>query len=384
VSAQTETQQRVDAFLRDFLQPLLAGGIVRPARALGPSHLDAATLATGSDATVEHALHTALAASASELLPPRAVRWPDRGAIALALAAHDLALLADPLLDRAFARGARPILAGFVRALIGHAGRVRTRDAALLRHAVVGRAQQLVRTDITVRNWAYTQAFHGRAVPSRFTAWRKLRRVEASSQTLSLRETLTALPHELGAPALADALVAASPLTFALTAAPASFRIDDALGSLLLDPALRGAIVRARLADDPIRAGECAGKALLALRNDSPGGTTPARVRAGLTLAYELQATALLGRGSPLPLASPEAVAAAAAFAALVGSADGIALVGVDALRAGDAYILREAAIDARHRVGEPAFHAALAQVRIAAPPQTSILDLSLAPEASP
>jgi hypothetical protein len=384
VSTQTDTQQRVDAFLRDFLQPLLAGDIVRPGRALGPSHLDAATLATGSDATVEHALHVALAASASELLPPRAVRWPDRGAIALALAAHDLALLSDPLLDRAFARGARAVLASFVRTLIGHAGPVRSRDTALLRHAVVGRARQLVRTDVTVRNWAYTHEFHGRLVPPRFTAWRKLRRVEASSQTLSLRETLTKLPRELGAPALLDALVAASPLTLALAAAPAAFRVDDVLAPLLLDPALRGAIVRARLTEDPIRAGECAGAALVALRAAQPDAATPSRTRAALTFAYELQATALLGRGSPLPLASPEAIAAAAAFAALVGSADGIALVGVDQLRASDAYVLREAAIDARHRVGEPAFHAALAQVRVAAPPSTSIFDLSLASEASP
>jgi hypothetical protein len=384
VSAPIETQQRVDAFLRDFLQPLLAGGTARLGRALGPSHLDAATLATGSDASVEHALHATLAASASELLPPRAVRWPDRGAVALALAAHDLALLGDPLLDRAFARGARAVLAGFVRALLGHAGPVHTRDTALVRHAIVGQARQLVRTDVTVRNWAYTEHFQGRPVPPRFTAWRTLRRVRTSAQTLSLRETLTALPPELGAPALFDALVAASPLTYALTAAPASFRVDDALAPLLLDPALRGAIVRARLADDPIRAGECAGTALLALRDARPDAATPSRTRIALTFAYELQATALLGRGSPLPLASPEATAAAAAFAALVGSADGIALVGVDLLRTSDAYVLREAAIDARHRVGEDAFHAALAQVRVAAPPPTSIPDLSLAPEASP
>ncbi len=384
MSAQVEAQERVDAFLRDFLQPLLEGGAVRPARALGPAHLDAATLASGSDASVEHAIHTALAANAAALLPPRAVRWPDRGAIALALAAHDLALLTDPLLDRAFARGARPVLAGFVQALVGLAGPVHTRDAALLRHAVVGRARALVRTDVTVRNWAYTDRFHGRPVPSRFTAWRTLRRVRTNDETRTLDAVLAALPPALGAPALLDALVAASPLTYALIAAPAAFRVGDSLAPLLLDPALRGAIVRARLDADPIRAGECAGASLLALRDAKVGGSTPARVRAALCFAFELQATALLGRGSPLPLASPEAVAASAAFAALAGTADGAALVGLDDLRPGDAHLLREAALNARHRVGEPAFHAALALMRVAAPPPTSIPDLSLAPEASP
>ncbi len=378
-------QQQVDAFLRGFLRPLLEGGRVQPGRALGPARLEVAALSASSDAEVDHAVLAALHAAASEHVPTRAVRWPDRGALALALAAHDLALLSDPRLDRAFARGARATLAGFVRTLIERAGPAATRGDALLRHAIVGRVLRLERTDTTVRNWSYTHRFQGIPVPPRFTAWRALRRVETTHAQRTLAAALAELPPALGAPALLDALVAASPLTRALHAAPESFRVDEALAPTLLDAPLRGAIARALLDADPARAGECVGAALRAHAATLPDGAAPALVRAALLLTFEVQATSLLDRGAPLPLSTPRSVAAVAAFAALVGSADGAAFVGVTHLGAGDARVLREAAIDARHRVGESAFHAALALVRVAIPASTSsLLDLSLAPESTP
>jgi hypothetical protein len=376
------TQEVVDAFLRGFLRPLLTGGTVHVGRALAPGVLEAAALSASTDPDSDAAVLLALHESAAELAPTRHLTWPDRDAIALALACHDLAVLSDPMLDRAFARGARKTIAGYVRTLTESAAPARTRGAALLRHALVSRFLLLERTDTTVRNWAYTYRFFGRPVPGRFTAWKTVRRVRSESSQTTLLDVLTALPAELEAPALLDALLARSPVTRILLCDPGTFRVDWALASVLGDGPLRGGLVRALLERDMARAGEAVGAALLAqaaaLRSGK--GSEPPLVRAALVFAFELQATALLGRDSALAGTTPAAIAAIAAFAALVGTPEGAELSGVRALDPDDLRTLRDAAIDARRRVGENVFQAAHTLVLAASVAPAS----SLAPRGAP
>lgn len=357
----TRTQAVVDHFLRDFLRPLLTGGTVHLGRAIAPGVLEAAALSASTDADTDDAILTALHDAAAELVPTRHLSWPDRDALALALACHDLALLTDPMLDRAFARGARKTIAGFVHTLAAGTAPVRTRGGALLRHAVLSRFLTLARTDTVVRNWAYTYRFYGRPVPGRFTAWKAVRRVKSESRRQTLDEMLTALPTELQARQLLAEIIDSSPLTRILLADPQTFRVDRSVASVLSDGALRGGLVRALLATDARRARDASGAALLeqsaSLR--SGAASAPALIRAALVFAFELQATALLGRDAPLAADAVDGIAAVAAFAALVGTPEGAELSGARLLDPDDLRALRSAAIDARRRVGEAAFQAA-------------------------
>ena len=369
-------QEVVDPFLREFLRPLLTGGTVRLGRAIAPGVLDAATLSASTDADSDDALLGALHDSAAELVPTRPLIWPDRDAMALALACHNLALLSDPMLDRAFARGARTTIAEYTEALTASAAPVRTRGSALIRHAIVARFLSLARTDTVVRNWAYTYRFYGRAVPARFTAWKGVRRIRTETQQKPLDELLGALPPALSALELRAQIVARSPVTRILLSDPATFRVDHTIAAVLSDPVLRGGLVRALLDDSPARAAEAIGSALLhhgaTLRSGS--GSEPALIRATLLFAFELQATALLGRGAPLSVGTPESFAAVAAFAALVGTAEGAELGALRGLDPDDLRVLRNAAIDARHRIGKAAFDVAHTLVLASFDPTTSAL----------
>lgn len=380
------TQAVVDEFLRGFLLPLLTGGTVRVGRALAPGVLEAAALSASTDADTDAAILEALYDAAAALTPTRHLRWPDRDALALALACHDLAVLSDPLLDRAFARGARATIAGFVRTLTQAAAPVRTRGGALLRHAIVSRFLLLERTDTVVRNWAYTYRYYGRPVPGRVTAWKTVRRVQTASTQSPLEALLAALPADLGGPALLAAILAQSPATRVLHGDPRTFRVDWPVASVLSDAGLRGGLVRALLAADAARASEAVGAALLqqagALRSGS--GSDGPLVRAALLFAFELQATALLGRGAAFAQTTPGAIAAVAAFAALVGTAEGAALSGAHLLDPDDLRVLRAAAVDARRRVGEASFQAAHTLVLAASIGQAASIGEAASPALSP
>ncbi len=369
-------QEVVDTFLREFLRPLLTGGTVRLARAIAPAVLDAATLSASTDADSDFALREALHDAAADFVPPRPLVWPDRDAMALAIACHNLALLTDPMLDRAFARGARATIAEYIETLTASAAPVRTRGSALIRHAIVARFLTLARTDTIVRNWAYTYRFYGRAVPARFTAWKGVRRVRTETQRKPLEELLGALPPALSAPELRAAIIAQSPVTRILQSDPSTFRVDATIAAVLSDQALRGGLVRALLDESPARAAEAIGAALLhqgaTLRSGS--GSEPALIRATLLFAFELQATALLGRGAPISVGTPESFAAVAAFAALIGTAEGGELAELRSLDPDDLRVLRNAAIDARHRIGKAAFEVAHTLVLACFGPTSSAL----------
>lgn len=194
-------QARFERFASHFLRPLLEGGEVEVARPLPPTDLDHFALAASSDLDVDQAIYGALHRTASEIAPIRRLPFPERGTLALAMAAHNLLFITDPHLDRAFSRGARPEVLGWVDTLIEAVGIPRTRAEVLSRHALVDRLVLLAREDVIVKNWASTYRFHGRSVPGNVVALPRLRRVRRET---SLRD-LSALLVEFDASTNLDA-----------------------------------------------------------------------------------------------------------------------------------------------------------------------------------
>ncbi len=238
---------RVERFLASFVAPLLAGGAALVSRPHGAVFLDYAAVARPSDAEVDAALHAAFHHAASAVAPIATIPYPDRGAVALALAGHDLLAITDPLLDRWGSRRAVPRMLELVEDLVDAAGAPATRGEALVRHAVVSRLFRLERRDVVVKNWAYTYRFFGREVPGNVVALPKLRRVRSTETMQGVRDLLRATESRWSVPIarVVRKLVAASPLTSLLEPELAEpFRIGTGEASVLADPSLRRAVAR--------------------------------------------------------------------------------------------------------------------------------------------
>lgn len=217
-------QELYEAFVGGFVAPLFGAAspdapthrdgraIAQLTRPLPPALLEHFVHAGLGDPDVEQAMLEGLHAAASELVSTDVLRWPERGAIAAAAAAHDLLLLTDPQLDRAFARGARATIAQWVDGWTASIAPPTTREQALLRHVVLDRILDLEREDTVVKNWAYTYRFYGRPPPANVVAMPRLRFVR---QTHDARG-LVALMEPGGELALGDrlrTLLARSPIT---------------------------------------------------------------------------------------------------------------------------------------------------------------------------
>jgi hypothetical protein len=230
------------AFLRSFLRPLLKGGAVEVSRPIGPAALDTFALARADDVDVDRVIFDELHGLASSLAPVETLPYPDRGTMALAMAAHNLMLLTDPELDGLFVSRAtyREIL-GWTDRLIGAVDAPSTRGEALARHAVVARVLEVKRKDVVVRTWAYTHRFFGRPLPARVVSWPSVRRVQ-TEQEWSPLVTLWRESQALDQPlwSWAEKLIERSPVTY-LTR-PELFdrmRLGEACLSVLLDASVR-------------------------------------------------------------------------------------------------------------------------------------------------
>ncbi|MFO0696698.1 MAG: hypothetical protein U0230_24220 [Polyangiales bacterium] len=263
-----------------FLAPLLGGGDVVVSHPIPPVVLDDFVAMAIPDAEAEGAIARGLDDAARALLghpsPPVAL---GRGAIALALAAHDLAAATDPMLDRALARAAIPKALGYAAALVEAAGPVASREDALARHAVVRSLGALDREDHTVRLWfGGSYAFPGRDVPPRLRALPKLRRVREEAERRPFHGLFEALGPELGGEAVAtfEKLCLASPLTDLVSGDPAKpcHLGLDAL-TVLGDPVLARAVTQAVAAGGLPSVGRLAGG--LVDRRD-PGSVAALRV----------------------------------------------------------------------------------------------------------
>jgi hypothetical protein len=324
MSDATKISQRYEEVMAGFLRPLLEGGEVVVGRPLTPGMLEHFALARPTDMEVDRAIFDKLHEAASELAPVRAVPWPDRGLAAVTMAAHDLVATTDPSLDRAFARGARMRMLEFIDWLLDEAGPPATRGAALARHAVVSRVIELARTDVVVKNWAYTYRFFGRPVPKRVVAMPRVRWVRSTETRVSIRELWTALNEELPVLSRVDALVARSPVTQLLrTDLTPSLRLGTAALAVLSDDLVRSGIARELVA----QGGAVMAPLGHALHDLHAQGAPPRLVYYALALVFEAHIVAILdARAGTEPVfrrpTDPFAALFCAVLPAMVGAPD--------------------------------------------------------------
>ncbi|MCA9583425.1 MAG: hypothetical protein KC416_16610, partial [Myxococcales bacterium] len=202
--------ERIETFLGGFLRPLLAGGTVCTGDPLHPDWVDNFALHRSLDEPLVEAIEGAMAGLASRYAPLRTPPWPDPGSMALAMAAHNLLVLTDPLLRRPLSRRAIAPIETWTAALVERCGWPVSRGEATGRDAIVGRLLQAGRQDTIVHSWISKDVFRGRPAPARFLAAPSLRRVRAGT----LRRPLSALLEDLpSARAIFQNMIARSPLT---------------------------------------------------------------------------------------------------------------------------------------------------------------------------
>ncbi|NOY89763.1 MAG: hypothetical protein GXP55_01045 [Deltaproteobacteria bacterium] len=296
----SETPQSLfEAFAAGFLRPLLGGQRVQLTRLLGPGLVPHFSVAQTADSSVDAAIYERLHQRASRHAPVRALGYPEPETRAFAMALHDLIALTDPMLDRVFARGARPKIVAFVEALLAATGAPRTRGEVLARHVLCDRALALRRRDVVVTNWAYTYRFFGRPVPRNVVAMPRLRRVKQKAEERELLAIFSQLDtEEMPLHTLLRGLLARSPFTriarFSLDATPL---FDVSTLAMLEDASLRqGLITELRQAHESKLMARLGGELWkLQLRRDVP----PRLLRVAVVFVLELGLRLMLRRDPP-------------------------------------------------------------------------------------
>jgi len=230
-----------EAFFDGFVHPLFTGGVAQQVRAIAPGCLEHFGLARATDPDKEFEVLRAMHERAAEICPVGALPFPDHGVMAIAAAAHDLAMLTDPQLDRAISRGARPTVLAWVDEIVAAIRMPTTRGALLARHVMLETLLAASREDTKVTNWAYTYRFYGRPPPANVVAMPKLRAVREEKTKKNLLELL--LEHEdLDLRSRVRQLVSRSPVT-------------ELLRSELCPDLQFGAATLAALSDSTLRTG---------------------------------------------------------------------------------------------------------------------------------
>ncbi len=238
-------QATYDTFARDFLLPLLTGGIVQVGKPMAPACLDFFGHAHPSTNELHHQVLDALAESAWRIWPCDNIPYPEPGMAAIALASYNLARASDPRWQSwPRSRAARTTL-DWVDTVLDHVAPPSTVGQALTRHAVVSRLVDLGRTDTSVATWvgkgSLGLSFYGRH-PDRLTlALPTIRRVKVSEAQTQLidawRATEQVWPR-------VRALVRCSPVTELLCTDVANDLDLGAASLVLIDRGLRGGIAR--------------------------------------------------------------------------------------------------------------------------------------------
>ncbi len=299
MSETQKLQARYDALIAGFVAPLLSGGTVLIEQAIAPAAIEYFELAKCGDPDVERDVFDALHRGASAMAPVSTVPWPSRDLLLLAMAAYDLVLLTDPMLDRAFVRGALTRIAEWIDAMLELVKPPSTRGDALARHALLDPVSALRRRDIVARTWAYTYRFIGRPADSSLLT----RPVIGEFKTSETLSGVTALLEEvdgrlaLGARRRLRELISRSPVTELLHLELCEeFRFGVATLGVLSDDAIRGGIARAIVDRGEWKAASRLGKALAdPMLHHAP----PAVLYYALALCFEVQMTATLDVPGP-------------------------------------------------------------------------------------
>jgi hypothetical protein len=238
----------LDAFLRRFVLPLVAGGEVHVGTPIAPDTVTRWEAELGSAAEALVAVDDARAAALAALVvrpPPLAFDGDD---LRLTVALYSALVLSHPRSDGWLKRRGRRELASYARDLAA-AEPPADRAGLLGRHALLGRVFELTRRDTIVRWWTGKAEFRGEPPPQRLLRWRRVRRVKEEATDVPVGEVIAG---DDGRATIA-ALVRGSPLTDLLTLPLAARRHPPfrwgAQIAALRDPELARAVSYTWLAD---------------------------------------------------------------------------------------------------------------------------------------
>lgn len=205
--------ERIDAFLDQFLLPLVAGGEVHVGQPLDSNDLAELTIYVAArDAQVLGVEATCMQQAAELWLFPVQPRVTPT-ALRLTVAVHNLLFLSHPVSARwrVGKRGRRRI-EGFIQQCL-ELPPPRSDDELVERHIFVGYLDRLTRMDTEIRYWLGSYSFMGQQPPPRLLRFPQLRRVRQSRRQVGwLGSELSTRQLEL-----LTMLLAASPLTDLLT-----------------------------------------------------------------------------------------------------------------------------------------------------------------------
>lgn len=321
MSETEKLQRRFDALITDFVAPLLAGGTAVVDQAIAPGAIAYFEHASSGDSAAEADIFDRLHRGASSIAKVETIPWPSRDLLLLAMAAHNLVLLTDPTLDRAFARGAMREIAAWIDQMIDAVAPPATRADALARHALLDPLPALRRRDVVAKSWAYTYRFDGRSADASVLS-RPIFGSFRESETFTDVTTLLGQVDEstsLGTLRRLRELLSRSPVTELLRLELCQeYRFGMAALSVLSDDAIRGGIARAIVERGEWKAAPRLGRALADPRlHHAP----PAHLYYALALAFEIQMTATLDVPGPnlppdLDLSDPDTARYAAVLSA--------------------------------------------------------------------
>lgn len=321
MSEAEKLQARYDALLSDFVAPLLAGGTVVLDQAIAPGAISYFEHASAVDPAVDSDIFDRLHRGASAIAPVTTVPWPSRDLLLLAMAAHNLVLLTDPMLDRALARGAMNVIAEWVDGIVAAIAPPATRADALARHALLDPLPALRRRDIVAKSWAYTYRFEGRSTDSSVLSRPLFGRFDERESFVDVSTLFAAVDERtsLGLMRRFRELLSRSPVTELLRLDLCQdFRFGLATLAVLSDDAIRGGVARAIIERGEWKAAPRLGRALAdPMLHHAP----PAHLYYALALCFEIQMTATLDLPGPnlpqsLDLSDPDTARYAAVLPA--------------------------------------------------------------------
>lgn len=284
-------------WLHHFVLPLVAGGDVRVAAAVGARELGALRLAPlDRDPSAERIAEARHAIVAELILGARAPEL-DEDALRLAAAMQNLLFLAHPESAKLTVTRRR------LRALSAFATQLATLplpeaddDGARIlaeRHSLLHHLFDLGRDDVRVSFWVGKREFRGAEPPARLLKWPDLRRVREERWRVTVVSEAMADP--LMRP-IVTALLAASPLTDLLEPARLEPRFDLLpLARWLKQPAIARAVADRWLGGGLAQLAGAFVTALLALYNDKDARARAA-ARTATAFACHVQLLSLAGR----------------------------------------------------------------------------------------
>jgi hypothetical protein len=292
-----------DKWLHDFVLPLVAGGDVRVATAIGARELETAlrapelTTSASADSAVRR-IAEARHEVVSELVMGAPEPQLDEASLRLAAAMQDLLFLAHPGADGAGVRKSR------LRALSNFAVQLAALPLPAVedplaprilaeRHSMLHHLFDLGRDDVRVSFWVGKREFKGAEPPSRLLKWPELRRVREERWRVAVTSEAMADQHERP---IVTALLRASPLTDLLEPARLEPRFDLLpLAPWLRQPALARAVADRYLGAGLPQVGGAYAAALMALYNDKDA-KAPLAAKTATAFACHLQLLALVGK----------------------------------------------------------------------------------------